>query len=319
MRVVFMGTPEFALPTLERLMESRHEVVAVVTQPDRPAGRGREIAPPPVKIRAVEANIPVLQPERVRAAEFRDALARLNPDVAVVVAYGKILPPDILAVPRHGCFNVHASLLPRHRGAAPIQRAIANGDRETGVTIMKLDEGMDTGPIVCSEEIEILEDDDALSVANMLSVLGAELMMQTLETLEAKGAVPLTEQDSTQATYAPPIRKEEGRIDWNQPTDTLICLLRAMLPWPGAYTTFRDREWKILQGQPFELEPGTPHVPPPEVTPGTVVALVKTRGFAVRTRDGALLVTRVQLPGKKPIEAAALLNARLLAEGDQLG
>jgi len=319
MRVVFMGTPEFALPTLERLIASRHEVVAVVTQPDRPAGRGREIAPPPVKKRAVEAAIPVLQPERVRGTGFRDELASLHPDVAVVVAYGKILPPDILDVPRHGCFNVHASLLPRYRGAAPIQRAIANCDRETGVTIMKLDEGMDTGPTVCAEEIEILDDDDALSVANMLSVLGAELMMQTLETLDARGSVPLTPQDSSQATYAPPIKKEEGRIDWNQPTDTLICLLRAMHPWPGAYTTFRSREWKILQGQPFELEPGTLYVPPPEVEPGTVVALVKTRGFAVRTRDGALLVTRVQLPGKKPIEAGALLNARLLAEGDQLG
>lgn len=319
MRVVFMGTPEFAVATLERLIESPHDVVAVVTQPDRPKGRGREIAPPPVKVRAEAAGIPVYQPEKLRKERFHETLAALKPDVAVVVAYGKILPKEILDVPVHGCLNVHASLLPKYRGAAPIQRAIANGDLETGVTIMKLDEGMDTGPIVTTEEVPILDDDDQISLANMLSVVGASLLVDTLDHLAAKGSVPLTPQDDSRATYAPPLEKKDARIDWKHSNERIICLIRAMVPWPGAFTTFKGQEWKILKAEPFTTPEGDAIVPGEEMATGEVFALVKNKGFAVRTGDASLLVTVVQIPGKKPVDAGALLNARLLKEGDVLG
>jgi len=319
MRVVFMGTPDFALPALERLMESSHEVVGVVTQPDRPKGRGREITPPPVKVRAEAAGIPVFQPEKLKREQFHQTLSDLKPDAAVVVAYGKILPKEVLDIPRHGCFNIHASLLPKYRGAAPIQRAIADGIEETGVTIMKLDEGMDTGPIIQAEEVPILDDDDQVSLGNMLSVLGAALMLDTLDHLETNGSVPLTPQDDSQATYAPPIQKEDARIHWPQTNEKILCLIRALIAWPVAFTTFKGKEWKILKAEPFTTPEGDAIIPGKEIEYGEVFALVKNRGFAVRTGDASVLVRKVQLPGKKPMDAGALLNGRLLKEGDVLG
>ncbi len=319
MRVAFMGTPDFAIPTLERLLESPHQVVVVVTQPDRPKGRGQQLAPSPVKVRALDAGIPVLQPEKLRAERFHETLATFSPDVAVVVAYGKILPPEVLTVPRHGCFNVHASLLPRYRGAAPIQRAMANCDDITGVTIIKLDEGMDTGPIVAAEEVPILEDDDHTSLSQMLSVIGANLLIQTLDALERDGTVALTPQDETQATYAPPLTKEEGAIDWSKTNQEILSLIRAMTPWPGAVTTHKGDDWKILKAQQFTTPEGEAIVLGDEVKPGEVFALVKNRGFAVRTADASVIVTRLQLPNRAPVDAGAFLNSRVLKEGDILG
>lgn len=318
MRIVFMGTPEFAVPTLERLLESkRHEVVAVVSQPDRPAGRGREILPTPVKKCALAAGVPVLQPLKVKDGTFRDQLAALKPDVAVVVAYGRILPADVLAVPRHGCYNLHASMLPKYRGAAPIQRAIAACERFTGVSIMKIDEGLDSGPVAYSEEVEILEDDDHVSLANMLSVLGADLMERAMNELEEKGSLTLTPQNHAEATHAPPITRDDARIKWTMTNEEISCLIRAMTPWPQAWTRFAGTDWKVQAAEPFVDSYGDPIRPGPEVKPGTVVALVKTSGIAVKTADGAVLLTRVQVPSKAPVPAAALLNSIKIAEGDQ--
>ncbi len=319
MRIVFMGTPDFAMPMLERLLDSAHEIVAVVTQPDRPAGRGRKLSPPPIKERALQAGLTVLQPEKLRAEKFHETLAALKPDAAVVVAYGKILPREVLDTPRHGCFNIHASLLPKYRGAAPIQRAIADCGQQTGVTIMKLDEGMDTGPIVCAQEVDILEDDDTISLGNMLSVVGADLMMQTLERLERDGSVPLTPQDEAQATHAPMIEREDGRIDWRAGNRAVSCLIRAMIPWPSAWTTHNGQDWKILAAEPFTTPEGDPIPAPDGSEPGEVIALVKGRGIAVATGDGSVLLTRVKLPDRAAVEAAALINAHLLKTGDILG
>ncbi len=319
MRVVFMGTPEFALPALERLIESPHEIVAVVTQPDRPAGRGRKLKAPPVKERALRAGLPVLQPEKLRKEKFHETLAALAPDVAVVVAYGKILPREVLEVPRHGCLNIHASLLPKYRGAAPIQRAMAEGETTTGVTIMKIDEGLDTGPMVCAEEVDILDDDDHVSLANTLSVVGADLMMRALAQLERDGSLPLTPQDGSQATLAPPITREDARIDWSAGNERVICLTRAMLPWPVAWTTCKNGEFKVLAAEPLTDEFGDAIRPGPQVRPGQVFALVKGRGIAVATGDGAVLLTRLQLPGRAPADAAALINGRIVEEGEILG
>lgn len=319
MRVAFMGTPEFALPMLERLIASSHQIVCVVTQPDRPAGRGHALTPPPVKVRALEAGLTVVQPEKLRAEKFHETLREFGADVAVVVAYGKILPKQVLETPRHGCLNIHASLLPKYRGAAPIQRAIAAGEETTGVTIMQLDEGMDTGPVVCAEPVEICDDDDSLSLGNMLSVLGAELMMRTLDRLEAEGRLDLTPQDESAATYAPPIKREDARIDWSAGNLAVICLVRAMTPWPVAFTVVKGVEWKVMAVEPFTTSEGDPVRPGPEVKAGQVISLAKGRGIAVATGSGSVLLTRVQLPGRRVSDAADVINSRVLREGDVLG
>src|SRR5262249_52046399 len=232
LRVAFMGSPEFAGPPLGAV-PAPHDVAVVVTQPDKPAGRGRHVEPPPVKLVAERAGVPVLQPRSARAPELVDALRRFAPDVAVVVAYGKILPQAVLDVPRHGCLNVHASLLPRYRGAAPIQWAIIRGETETGITIMKLDAGMDTGPMLLRRAVAIAEEDTAGTLAARLAPLGAELMREALVRLEAgaQGAAP---PDGAGATPAPLLKKEDGRIDWTRPARAARDLVRGVDPWPGA-------------------------------------------------------------------------------------
>jgi len=322
-QIIFMGTPAFAVPTLKRLIESkRHNVAAVVTQPDKPAGRGKKLQPPPVKELALAHHIPVFQPEKLRGMNFDTVLAPFNPDVIVVVAYGKILPPEILRLPKFGCINLHASLLPKYRGAAPIQWAIINGERVTGVTIMLLDEGMDTGNIIATEEVEILEDDDTTSLGNMLSVVGAELMLKVLDRIEETGVVESRPQDHSQATYAPMLKKSDGLLPWDLRTDQVLCRIRGLLPWPSAFSFLHGKMWKILKAEPYpesdSLFIRTQRSKEPNYVPepGTVTSLVRGKGFTVQTGDGSILVRIVQPQDKQPMEASAAVNGRLVQVGD---
>lgn len=315
-----MGTPGFAVPALQRLLESHHEVVAVVTQPDKPVGRGKKLQAPPVKELALAHDVPVLQPARIKTGGFDKELERYAPDIIVVVAYGKIIPPEVLHLPRFGCVNIHASLLPKYRGAAPIQWAIINGERKTGVTIMQLDEGLDTGNIIATEEIEILDDDDSESVSNMLSMLGGELLLKVLADIESTGKIESTPQDASQASYASILKKSDGLVDWTMDNEQIICRIHGLKPWPTAFSFLHGRAWKFLQAEPFEDKDNL-FFPPsggkyPEVEPGTVTALIRGRGFTVKTGDGHLVVTSVQPADKKPMSGVDVMNGKLLKSGD---
>ncbi len=319
MRVVFMGTPAFAIPTLERVLETGHEVVFVVTQPDKQAGRGRKVQFPAVKELALQRGLEVCQPEKMRGnVEFLDKFRAATPDVAVVVAYGQILPTDVLAVPRYGCLNVHASLLPRYRGAAPINWAIANGDTETGVTIMRMDAGMDTGAIVTQSRIPILDDDDARSVADILSVEGAACLVEVLDQIERQGEVMGTPQDESQVSYAPLLKKEDGLLDWSRTTEQIICQIRGMQPWPSAHTPTKRGMLKVLRAEPLWPSACEDITISEKAVPGMVMLAMKTHGFVVRTGDGMLLVQEAQLEGKRPMTGVDFINGNLVRVGEVL-
>ncbi|MCL5269924.1 MAG: methionyl-tRNA formyltransferase [bacterium] len=320
MKVVFMGTPAFAVPALERLIDSPHEVCLVVTQPDRPRGRGRKVEASPVKALAEKHGLRVIQPQSLKrepvAALIRDAGA----DVAIVAAYGRILPPEVLQAPRLGCLNIHPSLLPEYRGAAPIQRAILDGRGETGVTIMLLAEELDNGPIIAQQRVDILDDDDALSVSNMTAVLGADMLIRVLDDIGEKGAVESVPQDDRLATFAPPIAKEEGQIPWGDTTMDIMYRLRAMTPWPGAYTYVNGRILlHIVQAEPLWENEAAELGDMNKAAPGTVSSFKKGFGFTVRTGDGHLLVTAVKPGGKKLMDAPSFVNGRGIQLGDVLG
>lgn len=315
-----MGTPGFAVPPLKRLLESpQHQVVAVVTQPDRPSGRGRRVEAPPVKELALEHMLPVLQPEKIRNNNYDQVLASYNPDVIVVVAYGRILPREILELPRFGCLNLHGSILPKYRGAAPIQWAIINGERQTGVTLMKMDEGLDTGEMIAFETVDILEDDNTRSVSNMLSVLGGELLVRNLDRIEREGKITAARQDDSQATYAPLLKKSDGLIDWSLSTEDIIFRINGLQPWPTAFSFLHGRAWKFLKAQPFEGQGGLnlAEMQENDYDPGRVTATIKGHGFTVRTGSGHLLVTRVQPPDKKAMAATDALNGKLVKKGEE--
>ena len=244
MRIVFMGTPDFALPSLKALIGYHHLPVAVVTQRDRPKGRGHRSSPPPVKVAAEASGIPVLQPEKMNDGGFLQKLRDLNPDLIIVVAYGKILPPEVLNLPKFGCVNVHASLLPKYRGAAPIAWAIINGETQTGVTTMRMDQGLDTGDIYRSETVQITPIDTAGTLAARLSEIGAELLLKTIDGIE-RGSISSAPQDHSRATEAPLLRKENGEIDWSHPAERIASLVRGLDPWPGAYTFYEEELWKL--------------------------------------------------------------------------
>ena len=248
MRIVFLGTPEFAVPSLKALAASPHQVVAVVTQPDRPKGRGNELAPSPVKMVARELGIPVHQPERVRRPEAVRLLQTLAPDLMVVVGYGQIIPQNIIDLPPFGILNVHGSLLPKYRGAAPVQWAIANGERETGATIMQIDAGLDTGDMLARRATPIGADETAPELSARLAELGAELLLEVISQVEAGTAVR-QKQDDTQATVAPILRKEDGRIDWTRSAQEIYNRLRGFNPWPGAYTNFRGQPLAVTRAR----------------------------------------------------------------------
>lgn len=306
MKIVFMGTPEFALPTLKRLVASGHEIQAVVTQPDRPKGRGRGLAASPVKQFAVEAGIQVLQPEKCRAPEFVNVLRELAPDLTIVVAFGQILSAEVLEVPRHFSMNLHSSVLPSYRGAAPINRAILNGDRETGITTMKMDTGLDTGDILLIRRVPIEADDNAKTLHDKLAEVGAGLVMETLEALAA-GNLKSTPQDDAQATLAPKLKKEEGAIDWTKGAGHIHNLVRGLFPWPGAYTFYAGRRLMLCR---TEVAPGEAGEEPGRV------ARVSHQGIEVATGRGRLLITALKPEGKNEMTAASFLAGNKVVPGD---
>lgn len=300
LNLIFAGTPEFAAIQLQALLGSRHRVIACYTQPDRPAGRGRKLTPSPVKALAQEHGIPVYQPVNFKNADDVAQLQALNADLMVVVAYGLILPKAVLDAPRLGCINVHASILPRWRGAAPIQRAIAAGDRETGVTLMQMDVGLDTGAMLLKVTTPIAADDTGGSLHDRLAQIGAPALLETLEQLAAGAAKPQA-QDNSLATYAHKLTKEEAKLDWTRSAADLHNLIRAFNPWPVTHTELDGdtiRVWKA------ERQTGN-H----QAAPGTLLD-VSRDGVTVATGDGLLRLTELQLPGGKCLPVAALLNSR---------
>ena len=305
LRVVFMGTPEFSVPSLAALADSE-QVVLAVTNPDRPSGRGQTLSAPPVKAEAARRGIPVFQPEKAKAPESVARIAAESPDLIVVVAYGHILPPSILDIPRHGCINVHASLLPRYRGAAPINWAIARGEATTGVTIMKMDAGMDTGPMLHVRAMPIGEDDTAGTMFPKLAALGAEALAEALRKLH-DGTLTETPQDNAQATYAPMLKKEHGLIDWKRPAREVRDLVRGMTPWPSAYAIHGGKTLKILAAT--VVDGGG--------APGEIAAVGKD-GIVVACGQGALRLVQVQPEGGKAMAAWAYAQGRRIAKGDRL-
>lgn len=294
MRLVFLGTPAFAVPSLRRLLEVGHEVAGVVTQPDRPAGRGRRLRKPPVMQVAEEMGLPAIQPVTIRDPEVVDYLRRLRPEVAAVVAFGQILPRAVLDIPLQGCLNVHASLLPKYRGPAPIPWALIRGETVTGVTIMEVVEAVDAGPILLQRKTPITAEDNAGTLQDRLALLGAEALMETLRALE-RGEVTRTPQDEAEATYAPKLSPDLGRIEWPRSAGDLWSLVRGLAPQPGAYTFFRGLLVRVLAAQPL---PG-----PARHTPGTIVGLRKGVGVDVATGEGTLLLTTLQPEGKRVMTA----------------
>lgn len=309
MRIVFWGTPDFAAESLKELLNSKHEVVAVVTQPDKPKGRGKKIQPPPVKVVAQEAGIPVFQPEKIKNnKEFIQKLKELKPDIFVVVAYGKILPEEILYLPKYKTINVHASLLPEYRGAAPIHRAIMEGKRKTGVSIMELVKELDAGPVYSQKEIEITEKDDIVSIHDKLAKAGAKLLIETLDKIE-KGEIKPVEQEHEKSTYAKPIEKSEGKIDWNKSAEEIFNQIRALKIWPKAFANFRDKQVKILEAEPLDKDY--------QGEAGEIVDIDTKKGIIVKTGKGSLIIKKIQFPNSKPISAVDAVRGYHIEKGEK--
>jgi methionyl-tRNA formyltransferase len=307
-RLVFMGTPEFAVPSLRALAE-RYDVALVVTQPDRPAGRRRALRPPPVKVAAQALGLPVYQPDSLRGPEPLARLQAVEPAAIVVAAYGEILRENVLSLPAHGCVNVHASLLPRHRGAGPVAAAILAGDAETGVTIMLMDAGMDTGPVLAQAALPIGACDTTGTLTARLAELGARLLVETLPRWLA-GEVEPQAQDGAQATYAPRIRKSDGLIDWTAPAEVIERQVRAFDPWPGAYTYWQGRRMRITRAEPLTSWCGREE-------PGTV--LETAEGPAVASGEGALVLRELQVEGRCCVDCVSFLRGQRDFVGSVLG
>jgi len=307
-RIVFMGTPQFAVPALEALA-AQHDVVGVVTQPDRAGGRGQRLLAAPIKEAAQARGLPIFQPRTLRTPEALEHLAAWRPDVIVVAAFGQILRAPVLELPPHGCLNIHASLLPRYRGAAPIPAAILNGESTTGVTIMRLDEGLDTGPILAQAELPIRADDTTGSLTARLADLGARLLSRTLPGWLTGDVLPRP-QNVEKATYCQLMRKKDGQLDWTNSAAYLERQIRACDPWPGAYTTWQGQRLKILRARPRADWPG-------EAVPGLVLALEP--GVGVSTGQGLLELLEVQLAGKKPLAAELFIRGQRKMIGSRLG
>jgi methionyl-tRNA formyltransferase len=305
-RVVFMGTPGFALPSLEALVKSERKVVAVVTQPDRPKGRGQKLAPPPVKTVAEHSGIPVHQPENLRDRAVIDLLTSLQPDYIIVVAYGKILPPDVLQIPKKGCINLHASLLPKYRGASPVQWAIMNGEKITGLTTMRMDAGMDTGDILLQTKVRIDPDDTAGVLSDRLAWVGSGLLIKTLDELDQGSLVP-TPQAEAEATTIPPLKKEDGLISWIEPAEKIHNRIRAMDPRPGAYTYYKGMKWGVWKSEWVEK-------PYAGRQPGEIVD-VKNDYFVVATGHGGIRIREIQPEGKRRMTVTEYLRGNQVEKG----
>jgi methionyl-tRNA formyltransferase len=308
MRVVFLGTPDFAVPSLNALISSRHQVVGVFTQPDRPKGRGKQLAEAPVKSAARAAGLTIYQPERIRRPESVDLVKSLAPDLIVVVGYGQIIPQAIIDLPKYGILNVHASLLPKYRGAAPIQWAIANGETQTGVTIMQIDAGLDTGDMLLKASVPIAQDETAPELSARLAPIGARLLVEVLQQI-ATQSVRREKQNEAEATYAPVLKKEDGLIDWLRPAQEIYNRLRGFTPWPGAYTTFRGQQLLVLRARVAEIA---------HASPGTLQS-DNRKIFVGCGRNSALELLEVQLGGKKRMSAHAFINGYKPAEYERLG
>lgn len=305
---IFFGTPSFAVPTLEALVETRFRPSLVVSQPSRPVGRGRRIVPPPIAVRAGELELACHQVESVRDPGFLELVSALEPWAAVVIAFGQIFPKSLLEIPAEGCINVHASLLPKYRGAAPIQAALAAGDEITGVTTMRMNRGLDTGPILLEREVNIGPDDLAPDLAGRLAEVGAKLLVETLEGL-AQGVVVATPQEDEEATFAPRLEKSSGTIDWDRDAASIYNMYRAYQPWPGAYSKFRRQPLKVTAcrpGQPVDAESKT----------GTIVAVGPTLGVACGG-GSSLILDSVQRPGRRVLPAADFVNGERVTVGER--
>lgn len=303
MRIVFIGTGKIGAPTLQSLLKStEHQLAGVVTQPDKPAGRAQELTAPAIKVALVQAAIPILQPRRIGLADTVEAIRALAPDVIVVMAYGQILPGTVLEIPRFACFNLHASLLPRHRGAAPIQAAIVAGDRETGITVMYMDEGLDTGDILLQSRVEISPNETGGSLHDRLADVAPTALKGALRRL-ADGTAPRVAQDSTAATYAPKLEREDGKIDWSEPAELIERKIRAFNPWPGAFTPLSvksgiSRKLKIFSATIVRKKQGT----------SGEILRADDHEFVIVAKDGALSLGEVQLEGKKRMNAAEFIR-----------
>ncbi len=310
MKIVFMGTPDYAATALEAILQAGYEVTGVVCQPDKPKGRSGALAACPVKECALKYNLPVFQPERIKRPEAVAELKKFPADVFVVAAFGQILSEEILTMPKYGCINIHASLLPKYRGAAPIQWCIVDGEKETGVTIMQMDAGIDTGDILFTKKVAITEEETGGSLFDKLSQAGAELIVEALPKIEA-GEVSPVKQDETQSNYARMLKKEDGQINWNRPAEEIGRQVRGMDPWPSAYTYYKGKQFKIWKAEAVAggtegLQPGT-------------IAQIEKQGIWIACGSGMLQVTEAQLEGKKRMSAADLMNGRSLEMNERLG
>ena len=315
MRAVYMGTPEIAATILSEVLKSEHEVLAVVTQPDKPKGRGHEMAFPPVKEVALAAGIPVLQPLKARDPEFLEELERLNPDIILVAAYGKLLPKTILDLPKFGCINVHASLLPKYRGSSPIQWAVINGDEVSGVTIMHMAEEMDAGDMILKKEVVLDKEETAGSLHDKLAEIGGPLLLQAMELL-ATGRAPRTRQNHEEATHVKMLDKAMGNMDFKQPAVVLERLIRGLNPWPSAFTKLDGKMLKIWKAEVFSAEEMSKD--DRTAQPGTIITVEKD-GFGIMTGDGMLFVKELQLEGKRKMTTEEFLRGFQLETGTVLG
>jgi methionyl-tRNA formyltransferase len=306
-----MGTPDFAVPSLRVLLEEKEqvEVIGVVTQPDRPKGRKKVLTPPPVKVEALNHDLPVFQPQKLRSEEGIRQVLELQPDLIVTAAYGQILPEPVLEAPKYGCINVHASLLPKYRGGAPIHHAIINGEKETGVTIMYMVKALDAGDMLLQRAIPITSEDNVGTMHDKLANLGAELLKEVLPSI-LDGTVQAVPQDDEQATFAPNITREDEKIDWKRSARELDCQIRGLCPWPVAYTMWKGKPFKIWKASVVNEET--------QDEPGTVIRL-DADGIVVATGNGMLRLTEVQPSGKKPMSAKQFINGRQMKAGDRFG
>ncbi|MFA6142772.1 MAG: methionyl-tRNA formyltransferase [Candidatus Omnitrophota bacterium] len=309
MRIIFFGTSEFALASLERLINSSHQVLAVVTQPDRKKGRSLKLSPPPAKVLAIAKSIPVYQPQDASSAESAVYLKKLGADLFVVVSFGQILKDNILSIPKLYPINIHGSLLPKYRGAAPTNWAIINGERSSGVTIMKMNERMDEGDIILKKEIPIDDADTNITLNEKLSELGAEVLIETIGLIESGKTIVFTKQDAKLSTYAPKLKKEDGLIDWRKTALDIHNRVRGFLPWPGAYTHFEDKVIKILRTEIIDSAPR------PKAQAGEVVDIIKGKGILVRTGSDDILITHLQLEGKTAMDADSFIRGHKISKG----
>lgn len=304
-----MGTPEFALPSLKALLSAEARVLLVVTQPDKPKGRGRKVVAPPVKLLAQAKGLPVYQPEKVKSPEAIERITKLAPACIVVVAYGQLLSAEILGIPPLGTVNVHASLLPRYRGSAPIHWALIRGEAETGVTTMLLDTGMDTGDVLLQRKVVIQPEDTAGSLHDKLSEEGAKLLVETLVMLE-KGTLKPQAQDDSQATYAPMLAKEDGKVDWHENAKRICCRIRGLDPWPGGFTYWQGKRLKLFGCRALSIST--------QAEPGTVIAAAED-GLQVAAGEGAVLIETLQLEGRRPLAVTDFLRGHHFQVEDKLG